>query len=93
MEKAITKIIKLCSAVFLHNIIVFDLLPPQEPCMKLELVYRALRKISYWTVHGFYSEVHIEDDGNLPRKGPLIMSVSFHYQSHLFNRLQCLNTP
>jgi hypothetical protein len=43
--------------------------------MEFKLVYRALRKISDWTLGGFYSEVHIEGQENVARTGPLIMYV------------------
>jgi glycerol-3-phosphate O-acyltransferase/dihydroxyacetone phosphate acyltransferase len=43
--------------------------------MELKLVYRALRKISDWTVAGYYSETYIEGQENIPKDGPLIMYV------------------
>jgi len=43
--------------------------------MQLKLVYRFLRKISDWTVDGFYSEVHLEGQENVPEEEPLIMYV------------------
>ncbi|KAI0794988.1 hypothetical protein C8Q75DRAFT_803827 [Abortiporus biennis] len=45
---------------------------------ELKLVYRALRKISDWTVHGFYSNVYIEGEENVPKEGPLIIASSHH---------------
>ena len=41
--------------------------------MELKLVYRVLRKISDWTVAGYYSETYVEGKGNVPEGGPLIM--------------------
>lgn len=41
----------------------------------MKLVYRTLRKISDWTVGGFYSDVYIDGQGNVPKDGPLIMYV------------------
>ena len=43
--------------------------------MELKLVYRALRKISEWTVTGFYEEVYVDGGGHVPKDGPLIMYV------------------
>ncbi|KAF9025241.1 hypothetical protein BDZ89DRAFT_1016948 [Hymenopellis radicata] len=42
--------------------------------MNLKLVYRALRKISDWTVYGFYSEVYVEGTENVPNDGPIIIA-------------------
>lgn len=43
--------------------------------MELKLVYRALRKISDWTVTGYYSETDVQGVENVPDDGPLIMYV------------------
>ena len=43
--------------------------------MELKLVYRVLRKISDWTLAGFFSEVYIEGHQNVAKDGPLIMYV------------------
>lgn len=43
--------------------------------MELKLVYRFLRKVSDWVVNGFYSEVYLEGQNNVPKEGPLIMYV------------------
>lgn len=43
--------------------------------MELKLVYRALRKVSDWTISDYYSEVSIQGKENVPKGGPLIMSV------------------
>lgn len=45
----------------------------QAAVMELKLVYRILRKISDWTVEGYYSETYIEGQENVPGDGPLIM--------------------
>jgi hypothetical protein len=45
--------------------------------MELKLVYRALRKISEWTVGGFYEEVHVDGGEHVPKDGPLIVCVCF----------------
>lgn len=41
--------------------------------MELKVVYRILRKISDWTLEGYYSEVHIAGSEHVPKDGPLIM--------------------
>ncbi|KAF8192936.1 glycerol-3-phosphate O-acyltransferase, partial [Pholiota molesta] len=46
--------------------------------MELKLVYRALRKISDWTVAGYYSETYIEGQENIPKDGPLIIASTHH---------------
>ncbi|KAF9456312.1 hypothetical protein BDZ94DRAFT_1177998 [Collybia nuda] len=46
--------------------------------MELKIVYRVLRKISDWTLGGFYSEVHVEGQENVPRAGPLIITSTHH---------------
>lgn len=43
--------------------------------MQLKLVYRALRKISDLFVSGYYSDVYVEGEENVPSQGPLIMYV------------------
>jgi hypothetical protein len=52
--------------------------------MELKLVYRVLRKISDWSVGGFYSEVHVEGQENVRRDGPLIMYADPLYLGILF---------
>ena len=44
--------------------------------MELKLVYRALRKVSDWTLSDYYSEVSIQGKENVPKGGPVIMYVS-----------------
>jgi glycerol-3-phosphate O-acyltransferase / dihydroxyacetone phosphate acyltransferase len=51
---------------------------PTSAMVELKLVYRILRKISTWILAGFYSEVHVEGQDNVPRSGALIMCVSSH---------------
>ncbi|KAF8882119.1 hypothetical protein BD779DRAFT_1544035 [Infundibulicybe gibba] len=46
--------------------------------MELKLVYRILRKISDWTLAGFYSEVYVEGQENVMKDGPLIVAASHH---------------
>lgn len=46
--------------------------------MELKVVYRALRKISDWTVNGYYSEVYVEGQENIPKKGPLVLTPTHH---------------
>ncbi|KAF9562082.1 glycerol-3-phosphate O-acyltransferase [Agrocybe pediades] len=46
--------------------------------MELKLVYRILRKISDWTVAGYYSETYIEGQENVPKEGPLIITPTHH---------------
>ncbi|KAJ8501720.1 hypothetical protein ONZ45_g12051 [Pleurotus djamor] len=46
--------------------------------METQLVYRLLRKISDWTLAGFYSEVYISGTENVPKDGPLILTPSHH---------------
>ncbi|KAF9025271.1 hypothetical protein BDZ89DRAFT_953991, partial [Hymenopellis radicata] len=41
----------------------------------LQLVYHTLHTISDWTVHGYYSELYVQGEENVPRDGPLIMCV------------------
>jgi hypothetical protein len=45
--------------------------------MELKVVYRILRKISDWTLNGFYDEVHVEGYENVPKEGPIILCVLF----------------
>lgn len=40
--------------------------------MPLRLVYRALRKISDWSL-SFYSDVYVEGQENVPVDGPVIL--------------------
>ena len=44
--------------------------------MELKLVYRILRKISDWTIAGYYSEVYVEDQDIITDKDPVIMYVA-----------------
>ncbi|EKM48244.1 uncharacterized protein PHACADRAFT_51675, partial [Phanerochaete carnosa HHB-10118-sp] len=46
--------------------------------MDSKLVYRALRQISQWTVDGFYSEVRVSGQENVPATGPLIVTPCHH---------------
>ncbi|KJA21828.1 hypothetical protein HYPSUDRAFT_683762 [Hypholoma sublateritium FD-334 SS-4] len=46
--------------------------------MELKLVYRALRKISDWTVTGYYSEIDVQGVENVPEDGPLIIASTHH---------------
>ncbi|KAF8154540.1 hypothetical protein B0H34DRAFT_660490 [Crassisporium funariophilum] len=46
--------------------------------MELKLVYRALRKVSDWTVGGFYEECWVEGEENVPEDGPLIIASTHH---------------
>ncbi|KAF7419297.1 hypothetical protein PC9H_001884 [Pleurotus ostreatus] len=46
--------------------------------MELKVVYRVLRKISDWTLEGYYSEVHIAGSEHVPEDGPLIITPSHH---------------
>uniref|UniRef100_A0A8H7XV31 Phospholipid/glycerol acyltransferase domain-containing protein n=1 Tax=Psilocybe cubensis TaxID=181762 RepID=A0A8H7XV31_PSICU len=46
--------------------------------MELKLVYRVLRKISDWTVAGYYSETCVEGQENIPAHGPLIIAATHH---------------
>ncbi|KAG1813693.1 uncharacterized protein BJ212DRAFT_1447854 [Suillus subaureus] len=46
--------------------------------MELMIVYRFLRKISDWTLSGFYSEVCITGGENVPRDGPVIIAATHH---------------
>jgi hypothetical protein len=45
--------------------------------MELKLVYRALRKISEWTLGGFYEEVYVDGQEHVPKDGPLIVCVLY----------------
>lgn len=40
--------------------------------MNLKLVYRALRRISLWSME-YYSDVHVEGQEHVLEAGPLIM--------------------
>ncbi|PPQ84398.1 hypothetical protein CVT25_012497 [Psilocybe cyanescens] len=46
--------------------------------MELKIVYRVLRKISDWTVAGYYSETYVEGQENIPKHGPLIIASTHH---------------
>ncbi|KAF8628300.1 hypothetical protein AX17_006003 [Amanita inopinata Kibby_2008] len=46
--------------------------------MEPKLVYRTLRKISDWTVNGYYSQVWVEGQENVPADGPLIIASTHH---------------
>ena len=41
--------------------------------METKIVYHALRKISKWVLDGFYSEIYVSGQENVPRDGPLIV--------------------
>jgi glycerol-3-phosphate O-acyltransferase / dihydroxyacetone phosphate acyltransferase len=41
--------------------------------MESKIVYRTLRRISQWTLDGFYSEVYVSGEENVPKDGPLIV--------------------
>ncbi|EIW75552.1 acyltransferase [Coniophora puteana RWD-64-598 SS2] len=42
------------------------------------LAYRFLRKISDWTLEGFYSDVHVSGREHVPEEGPLIIAATHH---------------
>ncbi|KIJ16214.1 hypothetical protein PAXINDRAFT_113982 [Paxillus involutus ATCC 200175] len=46
--------------------------------MQLTLAYRFLRKISDWTMSGFYSEVYVSGKENVPQDGPIIIAATHH---------------
>ncbi|KAF9527174.1 hypothetical protein CPB83DRAFT_856494 [Crepidotus variabilis] len=46
--------------------------------MEAKLVYRTLRKISDWTVNGYYSEVYVEGQQNISKSGPLVVAPTHH---------------
>ncbi|KAG6918108.1 hypothetical protein DXG01_016562 [Tephrocybe rancida] len=46
--------------------------------MDLKLVYRVLRKISDWSIGGFYSDVYVEGQENVSEDGPLIIASTHH---------------
>ncbi|KAJ7170667.1 glycerol-3-phosphate-1-acyltransferase [Mycena crocata] len=47
--------------------------------MELRLVYRALRKISDWTLVSFYSEVYVDSgEHNVPKDAPVIITPCHH---------------
>ncbi|KAH7915532.1 hypothetical protein BJ138DRAFT_1054610 [Hygrophoropsis aurantiaca] len=46
--------------------------------MQPMLVYRFLRKVSDWTMSGFYSEVLVTGQENVPSDGPLIIAATHH---------------
>ncbi|KAG0702658.1 acyltransferase [Suillus ampliporus] len=46
--------------------------------MQLMIVYRFLRKISDWTMSGFYSEVCVTGAENIPQDGPVIIAATHH---------------
>ncbi|TFY66859.1 hypothetical protein EVG20_g4226 [Dentipellis fragilis] len=46
--------------------------------MELMLVYRALRKISDWTLSTFYTEVYVDGQENVPANGPVILCSNHH---------------
>ncbi|TFK67208.1 hypothetical protein BDN72DRAFT_843378 [Pluteus cervinus] len=46
--------------------------------MELKLVYRILRKISDWTLDGYFSEVLVEGQENVPKNCALIIASSHH---------------
>ncbi|KLO07559.1 acyltransferase [Schizopora paradoxa] len=46
--------------------------------MPVKIVYRILRKISDWTLAGFYSEVSVEGQSNVPLGGPLLLTPCHH---------------
>ncbi|KAL0579986.1 hypothetical protein V5O48_001989 [Marasmius crinis-equi] len=46
--------------------------------VELKIVYRILRKISDWTLAGYYDEVEVYGHENVPQEGPLIL-VSTHH--------------
>ncbi|KAJ7594960.1 hypothetical protein C8J56DRAFT_928097 [Mycena floridula] len=46
--------------------------------MELKLVYRFLRKVSEWTINGYYSEVEVLGYENVPKDGPIILAATHH---------------
>jgi len=40
-----------------------------------KLAYRTARKVSEWTLGGYYSQVDVEGADNVPKDGPVIMCV------------------
>ena len=61
--------------------------------MELKLVYRALRKISDWTVTGFYAETDVQGVENVSKDGPLIMYVSQLSCARWLTRLHAAHLP
>lgn len=45
--------------------------------MRYKLVYRSLRKMAEWALDGFYSEVYVSGQENVPTTGPILMYVHF----------------
>lgn len=43
--------------------------------MGYKLVYRSLRKMAKWALDGFYSEVYVSGQENVPTTGPVLMYV------------------
>jgi hypothetical protein len=43
--------------------------------MELLLVYRILVKISEWATNGYYSEIEVAGEDNVPKDDPLILCV------------------
>ena len=41
--------------------------------MNDKLVYRSLRKLSAWALDGFYSDVHVSGQENVPATGPVVL--------------------
>lgn len=46
--------------------------------MELKVVYRTLRKVSDWTVTGYYSDCVVEGGENVSETGPLIIASTHH---------------
>ncbi|KAH6909834.1 hypothetical protein BKA70DRAFT_1274948 [Coprinopsis sp. MPI-PUGE-AT-0042] len=44
--------------------------------MKLQIAYRIPRKVSDWVLEGYYSEVVVEGQENVPKDGPLIVAAT-----------------
>ncbi|THH20628.1 hypothetical protein EW146_g759 [Bondarzewia mesenterica] len=51
--------------------------------MEPMLVYRALRKISDWTLTTFYSEVYVVGRENVPTDGPVIVYAGTLFSTHI----------
>ncbi|KAI0266355.1 hypothetical protein BC834DRAFT_874162 [Gloeopeniophorella convolvens] len=44
--------------------------------MDLMIVYIILRKVSDWSLSQFYTDVHVDGEGNVPKDGPLIICAN-----------------
>ena len=55
--------------------------------MELLLVYRILVKISEWAINGYYSEIEVAGEDDVPKDDPLILYVVDSFEDLTFTNI------